>query len=76
MQIRMKLDVLLSKVKPDVNCLAETWFDSNVKDCEIFLSSNYYLQKRSDRQIGTHGGVMIAHKSNHLLGEVKTSDTT
>ena len=48
----------------------------NVNDCGIFLNSNYQLPKRTDRQIGTHGGALIAHKSNLVLQEVKAIDTT
>ena len=51
-QRRLKLDALLSKKDPDINCLTETWFDSNGDDCEIFPNSNYQLQKWTDREIG------------------------
>ena len=72
----MKLDIVLRKGDPDIISSTETWFVSNVSDCESFLNSSYQLQGRTDRQIGTHCGVLIAHKSNLVLEEVKTIDIT
>ena len=76
MQRRVKLDILLRRVDPDIICLTETWFDSNINDCEVFLNSKYQKQKGTDGQIGTHGGALIAQKSKLVLEEVKTIDTT
>ena len=67
----MKLEILLRKIDPDIICLTETWFDSNVDDCEIFPNTNHQLQKRTDRQTGAHDDVLIAHESNLVLEEEK-----
>ena len=71
----MKLQILLRKIDPDSSRLTEIRFDSKVNDCKVFLNSNYQLQKKTDRQIGKHDCVLIAHKSNLVLEGIKTIDT-
>ena len=57
------LDVLLKTINPDVVCLTETWLNPIIENQEVLNSKSYSVQSQSDRKLGPHGGVLIAHKN-------------
>ena len=60
----MNLDISLREHNIDKVCLTETWLSDEVRYSEIFLNRQYFEQSRKDRKVGTHGGTLIAHKTN------------
>ena len=44
--------------------LTETWLSEEIVNSVILLGSCYQIISRSDREVGEHGGVLIASRSN------------
>ena len=40
-----------------------------VRNSEIFLSRQVFVQSRNDRRVGANGGTLIAHKTNLCFTE-------
>ena len=71
----MNLDILLREHDIDILCLTETWFTDEVRNSEIFLNRQYFVQSRKDRKVGTHGGTLIAHKTNLCFNKAAEMET-
>ena len=63
------LEYLINKEEPDIIAGSETWLNPDIYNTEI-LSNNYeiFRKDRSD----SHGGVLLAIKSNLVVEEIKT----
>ena len=59
----------------DILCLTETWLTDEVRNSEIFLNRQYFVQSRKDRKVGTHGGTFIAHEANHCFNQAAEIET-
>ena len=57
------LDILLKTINPDIVCLTETWLNPIIEKQKVLISQSYSIQSRSDRKLGPHGGVLIAHRN-------------
>ena len=57
------LDILLKTINPDIVCLTETWLNPVIGNQEVLISQSCSIQSRSDRKLGLHGGVLIAHRN-------------
>ena len=57
---RITLSNYFTVHQADVVCITETWFDSNSVNDHVFLDSPFTVNARTDRQAGSHGGVLIA----------------
>ena len=57
------LDILLKIYNRDIVCLTETWLNPIIENQEVLISQSYSIQSRSDRKIGPHGVVLIAHRN-------------
>ena len=55
--------------------LTETWLSDSVTNSKVFLGNGYTVIARSDRQKGSHGGVLIAVSSNFGLTVLDVSLT-
>ena len=71
----MNLDILLREHNIDILCLTETWLTDEVRNSEIFLNRQYFVQSRKDRKVGTHGGTLIAHKTNLCFNQAAEIET-
>ena len=72
---RMNLNILLREHDIDILCLTETWLTDEVRNSEIFLNRQYFVQSRNDRKVGTHGGTLIAHKTNLCFNKAAEIET-
>ena len=63
MDRRVMLDILLKTINPDIVCLTETWLNPIIGNQEVLISQSYSIQSQSDRKLGPHGGVLIAHRN-------------
>ena len=72
---RMNLDILLREHNIDILCLTETLLTDEVKNSEIFLNRQYFVQSRKNRKVGTHGGTLIAHKTNLCFNQAAENET-
>ena len=61
---RMNFDILLKERDIYILCLTETWRTDELRNSEIFLNRQLFAHSRNDRNIGTHGGTLIAHNKN------------
>ena len=59
----------------DILCLTETWLTDEVRNSDIFLNRQYFVQSRKDRKVGTHGGTLIAHKTNLCFNQAAEIET-
>ena len=57
------LDILLKTINPDIVCLTETCLNPIIGNQEVLISQSYSIQSQSDRKLGPHGGVLIAHQN-------------
>ena len=64
------LDILLKTINPDIGCLTETWLNPIIGNQQELISQSYSIQSRSDRKLGQHGGVLIAHRNTLCKMEV------
>ena len=71
----MKLYNLLKEHNIDILCLTETWLTNEVRNAEIFLNRQYFVQSRRNRKVGTHGGTLIAHKTNFCFNQAAEIET-
>ena len=60
----MNLDISLREHNIDILCLTEIWLTDELRNSEIFLNRQYFVQSRKDRKVENHGGTLIAHKTN------------
>ena len=72
---RMNLNILLREHDIDILCLTETWLTDEVRNSEIFLNRQYFVQSRKDRKVGTHGGTLIVHKTNLCFNKAAEIET-
>ena len=63
------LELLINKEKPDIIAGSETWLNPDIYNTELF--NNDYEIFRKDR-LDSHGGVLLAIKSNLIAEEIKT----
>ena len=61
---RMNLDILLKEYNIDILCLTETWLTDEVRNSEIFLNRQYFVQSRKNRKVGTHGGTLCSQNKS------------
>ena len=71
----MNLDILLREHNIDIICLTETWLTDAVRNSEIFLNRQYFVQSRKDRKVGTHCGTFIAQKINLCFNQAAQIET-
>ena len=71
----MNLDILLREHNIDILCSTETWLTDEVRKSEIFLNRQYFVRFRKDRKVGTHGGTLIAHKTNLCFNQAAEIET-
>ena len=64
------LAILLKTINPDIVCLTETWLNPINENQEVIISQSYSIQSRSDRKLGPHAGVLIAHRNTSCQVEV------
>ena len=72
---RMNLDFLLKERDIDLLCLTETWLTDEVRNPEVFLNLQFFVESRKDRKVGTHGGTLIAHNTNLYFSQVTEIET-
>ena len=64
---------MIDRLKPDIIIGTETWLKPEVSDSELFTPQ--YQVYRQDRRKGSHGGVIIAVKTNLHSTVVEDMDT-
>ena len=71
----MNLDILLKECDIDILCFTETWLTDEVRNSEIFLNRQIFVQSRKDKKAGAHGGTLIAHNTNLCSSQATEIET-
>ena len=72
---RMNLDILLEERDVGILCLTETWLTDEVRNSEIFLNRQFFVQSRKNRKVGTHVGTLITHNTSLCFNQATEIET-